>query len=229
MEHAQCADDTRVLASPSSSTIIPPSAAPSSTSIPIASAASGKSGSASIAYRIRITEQAFQYERRAETIHNLCFASRFGAWCNLLATTGNCRGYMCGVQRGRLGEERYFLVVPVDEDTPRCGEDVGDATLQGKNDFLKFGGEKRRRTLRRPVLSASIVKNSGVEENIGKSYIFISLSVCVRARISSTGDNPEMKTRRGEGEYAHPPTEIESSTSSGLITFRRSTDDSSWP
>ena len=51
--------------------------------------------------------------------------------------------------------------------------------------------------MRRPVLSASIVKNSSVEENVGKSLIFISLSVCVRARISSTSDNPEMRTRKG--------------------------------
>ena len=38
-----------------------------------------------------------------------------------------------------------------------------------------------------------------------------------------------MRTRRGEGEYAHPPTEIGSSTPSGLTTMRRSTDDAFWP
>ena len=39
---------------------------------------------------------------------------------------------MRGVQRGQLGEERYFLVVPVDEDMARRREAVGGATLQGK-------------------------------------------------------------------------------------------------
>jgi hypothetical protein len=78
---------------------------------------------------------------------------------------------MRGVQRGWLREERYFLVVPVDEDMTRRRKDVGGATLWGKNDFLSFGGEKGGgRTLRRrPVLSASIVKNSSVEENMGRS------------------------------------------------------------
>ena len=36
------------------------------------------------------------------------------------------------------------------------------------------------------MLSASIVRNSRVVLNVGKLYIFISLSTCVRARISST-------------------------------------------
>ena len=77
---------------------------------------------------------------------------------------------MRGMQRGRLGEERYFLVVPVDEDMTRRREDVGGATLKERNGFLSFGGEKGRRTLRRrPVLSASIVKNSSVEVNVGRS------------------------------------------------------------
>ena len=81
---------------------------------------------------IRFTEQAFQYERRAECIHNLCLARRLGAWCNLSATTGDCRGYMRGVQHGWLREERYLLVVPVDEDMTRRREDVGCTTLREK-------------------------------------------------------------------------------------------------
>jgi hypothetical protein len=49
---------------------------------------------------------------------------------------------MRGVQRGRLGKEWYFLVVPVDEDMTRSREDVGGATLQKINGFLSFGGER---------------------------------------------------------------------------------------
>jgi hypothetical protein len=62
----------------------------------------------------------------------------------LAATIGDCRGYMRGLQRGRLGEERCFLVVPVDEDMTHRREDVGGATLWERNDFLSFGGEKGR-------------------------------------------------------------------------------------
>ncbi len=36
------------------------------------------------------------------------------------------------------------------------------------------------------MVSASIVRNSMAVLNVGKLYIFISFSVCVRARISST-------------------------------------------
>ena len=36
------------------------------------------------------------------------------------------------------------------------------------------------------MLSASIVRNLRVVLNVGRLYIFISLSACVRARISST-------------------------------------------
>jgi hypothetical protein len=79
------------------------------------------------------------------------------------------------VQRGRLGEERYFLVVPVDEDTTWRREDVGGASLRERNDFFEFWRREReregeRRTLRRcPVLSTSMVKNSSVEENVDRS------------------------------------------------------------
>jgi hypothetical protein len=78
---------------------------------------------------------------------------------------------MRGVQRGRLGEEWYFLVVPVDEDMTRRREDVGGATLRERNVSFEFWRrEGERRTLRRrPVLNASIVKNSSVEENVGRS------------------------------------------------------------
>ena len=83
-------------------------------------------------FSIRFTEQAFQYEWHAECIHNLCLTRRLGAWCNSPATIGDCRGYMRGVQRGRLGKEWYFLVVPVDGDLARRKEGVGGATLQGE-------------------------------------------------------------------------------------------------
>ena len=39
---------------------------------------------------------------------------------------------------------------------------------------------------RRPVLNPSVVRNSSVEENVGRSTIFINLSVCIFVRISST-------------------------------------------
>jgi hypothetical protein len=45
---------------------------------------------------------------------------------------------MRGVQSGRLGKERYFLVVPVNEDMARCREDVRGATLQGKKMDFRF-------------------------------------------------------------------------------------------
>jgi hypothetical protein len=60
------------------------------------------------AFRFRVTEQAFQYEWRAECTHNVCLARRLGAYCNLPATTGDCRGYMRGVQRGRLEKNGTF-------------------------------------------------------------------------------------------------------------------------
>jgi hypothetical protein len=100
--------------------------ASSSTFTPIVSAASSESGSASI--RLCFNEQAFQYEWHAECIHNLCSARRL----NLPATRG-CRGHM-RVQHGRLGEERYFLVVGM----TRRREDVGGATLRERNDFFEF-------------------------------------------------------------------------------------------
>lgn len=67
-----------------------------------------------------------------------------------------------------------FFVVPVDEDMTRRREDVGGANLRERNDFFSFwrrGREVKRGTLRmRPVLSgARIVKNSSVEENVGRS------------------------------------------------------------
>ena len=51
-------------------------------------------------------------------------------------------------------------------------------------------GETDFTVRRRPVLSASIVKTSRVKD---RSYSrFIDLSLCVRARFSSTGDNPRV-------------------------------------
>jgi len=81
---------------------------------------------------------------------------------------------------------------------------------------------------RHPVLNANIVRNSSVEENVGRSGIFINLSVCVLARISSTSSGLELRSRRGAGRRADLPMEIESWTSSGLTTLRRRTGDS-WP
>ena len=76
---------------------------------------------------------------------------------------------MRGVQSGWLGKERNFLVIPVDENMARCGEDVGGATLQiNKMIFISFLFWRRLTLRRRPVLSASIVRNSIVEENVGR-------------------------------------------------------------
>lgn len=50
---------------------------------------------------------------------------------------------MRGVQLGWFREERYSLVVPVNEDMACGGEDVGGATLQ-KCLSICFGGEKGR-------------------------------------------------------------------------------------
>jgi hypothetical protein len=89
----------------------------------------------------------FLYEWLAECTHHLCLARRLGARCNLPATIGDRRGYLRGLQRGQIGEERCFFF------------------------FFEFWRrEGERRTLRRrPVLSASMVKNSSVEENVGRS------------------------------------------------------------
>jgi hypothetical protein len=54
----------------------------------------------------------------------------------LPATTGDRGRYMRGMQHGRLGKERDFLMVPVNEDMAGRGEDVGGATLQGRNAFI---------------------------------------------------------------------------------------------
>ena len=43
---------------------------------------------------------------------------------------------MRGMQRGWFGKERYFLVVPVDEDMARGREDVGGTTAQERNGFI---------------------------------------------------------------------------------------------
>jgi hypothetical protein len=80
---------------------------------------------------------------------------------------------MRGVQRGRRGEEGYFLVVPVDEDMTRRrnDSDVGGVPPYRKEmGFRVWRREGERWTLRRcPVLSVSVVKKSSVEENMGRS------------------------------------------------------------
>ena len=53
---------------------------------------------------------------------------------------------MCGMQSGRLGEERNFLVIPVNEDMARRGEDVGGATLQKKVFLFYYISERRGET-----------------------------------------------------------------------------------
>jgi hypothetical protein len=62
-------------------------------------------------------------------------------------------------------------VVLVNEDMARRREDVGGATLRERNDIFDFWRrDGERRALRRhPVLSANMVKNSSVEENVGRS------------------------------------------------------------
>jgi hypothetical protein len=56
---------------------------------------------------------------------------RLGAWRNLPAAAGDRGGYMRGVHLGWFREKRDSLVVPINEDMARGGEDVGGATLQG--------------------------------------------------------------------------------------------------
>jgi hypothetical protein len=58
-------------------------------------------------------------------------------------------------------------------------------------------GEEMGLALRRcPVLNASMVRSSSVEENVGRSQIVINLSVCALARISSTSSGLELRSRR---------------------------------
>ena len=61
-------------------------------------------------------------------------------------------------------------MVPVDEHVARRGKDIGSATLQIKEGILvSKKGEMMGLTLRsRPVLNASMVRNSKVEENVGR-------------------------------------------------------------
>jgi hypothetical protein len=75
-----------------------------------------------------------------------------------------------------------------------------------------------------------MVKISSVEMNVGRSWIFINLLVvCVSARISSTGDNPDMRSRRGVGVGCTPTYGDRVVDIFGLTTMGRSTDDSFWP
>ena len=83
-------------------------------------------------FRICITKKTLQHKWCAQLAHDLRVTRRLSAWCNLPATTWDCGGYMRGMQSGRLGEERNFLVVPVNEDMARRGKDIGGATLQKK-------------------------------------------------------------------------------------------------
>ena len=73
----------------------------------------------------------------------------------------------------------------------------------------------------RPVLNASVVRNSSVEESVGRSTIFINISVCILVRISSTSSGLKLRERRGAHRRADLQTEIGSST---LMTLRRSTE-----
>jgi hypothetical protein len=65
-------------------------------------------------------------------------------------------------------------VVPIDKDLARCGEDVGCAALEKRvalvyNERPVEEGQGGLALRRRPVLSASMVRNSSVEVNTGKS------------------------------------------------------------
>jgi hypothetical protein len=55
----------------------------------------------------------------------------------------DCRG-ICAACSTRLGEEQYYLVVPVGEDMMRRREDVGGPPGSKGMYFLRFGGEKAR-------------------------------------------------------------------------------------
>ena len=50
---------------------------------------------------------------------------------------------MHGVHHRRLGKDRYFLVVPVDEDMTCCREDVGGATYRKEKSFQVLEGKRR--------------------------------------------------------------------------------------
>ena|SRR5712671_555579 len=91
-----------------------------------------------------LAEQALQNERRAKGAHNLRLARRLGARRDLPSAPGDRRWYMRGVERWRLGEERYFLVVPVNEDLTRRGENVRSAALNERKIFSFEGGKARR-------------------------------------------------------------------------------------
>lgn len=56
-------------------------------------------------------------------------ARRLRTWRNLPAAPGDRGRYMRSVQCGRLGEERDLLMVPVNKDLARRGEDIRGATL----------------------------------------------------------------------------------------------------
>jgi hypothetical protein len=145
----------------------------------------------------------FLCEWRAECIHNLCLARRLSARCNLPATIGDRRGYMRSLQRGHIGEERCFLMVPVNEDMTHRREDIGGATLWERNNFLSFGGEKGRDGLCGGVLySARAWPKIRVSRRMRVGHRSYP-SVCVRAGISSTGDNPQMRSRRGAVRVMH--------------------------
>ena len=67
-------------------------------------------------------------KRRAERAHVLRIARLFGARRDDLrgAGSGDREWHVRGVRRG---EERLFVVVPVDEYLARCGEHVGCPAL----------------------------------------------------------------------------------------------------
>jgi hypothetical protein len=78
------------------------------------------------------------------------------------------------MQHGWFGEEPDPLVVPVGEYLTRCNGDVGSTTLkEWKSVWVlkerKYGEEMGLALRRRPVLNTSIVRNTSIEENVGRS------------------------------------------------------------
>jgi hypothetical protein len=123
-----------LLAAPSSSTIIPPVCG-RRRSLRVVLNVSHLSRHRLVPNRAR--RQSLPLQRTGLPVRMACRVhsqSVLGPSSQIARHCRGCRGHM-RVQHGRLGEERYFLVVPVDEGMTRRREDVGGATLRERNDF----------------------------------------------------------------------------------------------
>jgi len=114
MGHVQCANVYRWRChhqlSFCLSAVTTASSASSSMFIPIRSAAGYESDLTSIASTSSSANKpSSSTNGMLSAFHNLCLARRLGAWCNLPVTTGGRRGYMHGVQRGRLRRRTVFF------------------------------------------------------------------------------------------------------------------------